>query len=140
MSRACSSLLIPFQIFHFHEIFAFNRKVKCKLQQSREIGLFATLELTQEGVLPKFCIVINLLSTHEYCNLTKFGQDWTENKNFYHYAKFWQDPFLNFANSSKEYILHIIQQNILEFFGSLAFIQPNRGPQTKTRHPRLLNQ
>ena len=31
MSRACSSLLIPFRIFHFHEIFAFDRKVKCKL-------------------------------------------------------------------------------------------------------------
>ena len=43
MSRACSSLLIPFRIFHFHEIFAFDRKVKYKKQYSREIGLFATL-------------------------------------------------------------------------------------------------
>ena len=53
-----------------------------------------------------FCFQSNInqtwsdCSTHEYFNLTKFGQDWTKTKKFYHYAKFWQNPFLNFANSS----------------------------------------
>ena len=49
----------------------------------------------KKGVLLKFCILIKIFcfksnldqtwsdcSTHEYCNLTKFGQDWTENKKF----------------------------------------------------------
>ena len=42
----------------------------------------------------------NFVLMIEYCNLTKFGQDWTENKFFYQNAKFWQDPFLNFVDSN----------------------------------------
>ena len=42
----------------------------------------------------------NFVLMIEYCNLTKFGQDWNENKFFYQNAKFWQDPFLNFVDSN----------------------------------------
>ena len=62
-----------------------------------------------EGVLPKFCILIkkfcfqsNLdqtwsdFSTHEHCNLTKFGHDWTENKNFLSVCKILEGLLLKF--------------------------------------------
>ena len=67
---------------------------------------------TKKGVLQKFCILMknfcfqsNLdqfwpdCRTHEYCNLTKFGQ---KTKNLYQNAKFWQDPFLNCVNSRQQ--------------------------------------
>ena len=61
----------------------------------------------QKGVLPKFCILIRIFcfqsnldqtwsdcSTHENCNLTKIGQNWTENKNFLSVCKILTRPFL----------------------------------------------
>ena len=63
----------------------------------------------KKGVLLKFCILIKFFcfqsnhdqswsdcSTHEYCNLTKFGQDWTENKNFLSVCKILVGPLLKF--------------------------------------------
>ena len=76
-------------------------------------GKYLELPSFKKWLLLKFCILIKFFV---FCSiLTKLGQIavlmgiviwpslvkiWLKTKNFYHYAKFWQDPFLNFANSS----------------------------------------
>ena len=64
---------------------------------------FSALEaqVFKKGVRLNFCIVIKIYclqsnldqtysncNNHEYCNLTEFGQYWTENKKNNHYGKF----------------------------------------------------
>ena len=46
------------------------------------------------------------MSTQEYCNLTKFGQDWTENKKKIYRPKSSKDPFLKNAASNISYFMH----------------------------------
>ena len=49
----------------------------------------------------------------EYCNLTKFSQDWTENKNFLSEAKnVVRTPFLK-NNASSSFILYLFPEIVM---------------------------
>ena len=52
------------------------------------------------------------MSTAIWPSLVKIG---LKTKIFYHYAKFWQDPFLNLANSTNNH--NIVLPPILRFLG-----------------------
>ena len=68
--------------------------------------IFLEAAFFKKGVLttfwPFFCFQSNLdqtqsdCSTHEYYNLTKFGQDWTENKKLLSACKILAGPLLKF--------------------------------------------
>ena len=90
---------------------------KCQKWNYSCCNYLLELQFFKKGVQLKYCMVIkdfccqcNLNQTLSDCSPNQYTAIWPclvkiglKTKICYHYAKFWQDPFLNCVNSSKYY-------------------------------------